>query len=826
MATEEACHRYYARCAVFRFAGQLLLRPVLAAAAVALLIALPLVVLGEISDDQARARAEAEMFESGAGIAERAGSAIEKRAEEYAAALYRMAAGDLRQAVVRDDTRGVDEAAFRAIALTYRDKTYLAPRVVVTDGQGTILTELKGADQPGRTGTIPGDVLFVTSDASRGRRDAVALDLMPGLVSSVQRTTGVTPLIPCEERRCRSRPYLADRGDRGQPVIAIAAPIWPTDTRRTLLGLLLLELPIDLLREEVTPLLRDADDIYVVDQSGVLAFSVRPPGATPLADMTGSAVVAKSIRSQPVTSQARGPVTLREYAPDPLSGNTRAFATAVIGPWHVFVVPDRTAVLNVDATLAQLRLARLGIAVILVVGTFGLAMALRAVRRQRAALAEALEQQTATADVLKTISRAALDLPAVLQSVVAAAARLCNADVGWLNQADDHVGKVPGESPDPARFTGRWSRVGAYYGRTEELEGQAYAAFTRVKPIGGLFPMYRQTATSLAILDRKVINVPDWTMEPDLRASGFARAMNVRALLVVPLMRESDAIGAIALARLTTRPFTEREVALAQTFADQAVIAIENARLFNETVEKSRELEAASRHKSEFLANMSHELRTPLNAVIGFSDVLEQGMAGALSDKQAEYIRDISSSGKHLLDLVNEILDLSKVEAGRMELEPSEFSATDAVLGTFAFVRERAARHGIELAADVPADLGTLVADERKVRQVLLNLLSNAVKFTPDGGWIGVSARRENGEITVSVRDTGIGIAPEDQATVFEEFQQVGKPTDRSREGTGLGLTLAKRFVELHDGRIWFESEVGKGTTFTFALPAAAKIIV
>ncbi len=529
MATEEACHRYYARCAVFRFAGQLLLRPVLAAAAVALLIALPLVVLGEISDDQARARAEAEMFESGAGIAERAGSAIEKRAEEYAAALYRMAAGDLRQAVVRDDTRGVDEAAFRAIALTYRDKTYLAPRVVVTDGQGTILTELKGADQPGRTGTIPGDVLFVTSDASRGRRDAVALDLMPGLVSSVQRTTGVTPLIPCEERRCRSRPYLADRGDREQPVIAIAAPIWPTDTRRTLLGLLLLELPIDLLREEVTPLLRDADDIYVVDQSGVLAFSVRPPGATPLADMTGSAVVAKSIRSQPVTSQARGPVTLREYAPDPLSGNTRAFATAVIGPWHVFVVPDRTAVLNVDATLAQLRLARLGIAVILVVGTFGLAMAVRAVRRQRAALAEALEQQTATADVLKTISRAALDLPAVLQSVVAAAARLCNADVGWLNQADDHVGKVPGESPDPARFTGRWSRVGAYYGRTEELEGQAYAAFTRVKPIGGLFPMYRQTATSLAILDRKVINVPDWTMEPDLRASGFARARSPNA---------------------------------------------------------------------------------------------------------------------------------------------------------------------------------------------------------------------------------------------------------------------------------------------------------
>ncbi len=245
----------------------------------------------------------------------------------------------------------------------------------------------------------------------------------------------------------------------------------------------------------------------------------------------------------------------------------------------------------------------------------------------------------------------------------------------------------------------------------------------------------------------------------------------------------------------------------------------QNLQLLTQVDDDSRQLTAASRHKSEFLANMSHELRTPLNAVIGFSEVLEQRLFGELNDKQAEYVRDIASSGKHLLDLVNEILDLSKVEAGRMELERSEFSAADAILATFAFVRERAGRHGIELSVDVPADLGTLVADERKVRQVLLNLLSNAVKFTPDGGWIGVTARRADGEIQVSVRDTGIGIAPADQATVFEEFRQVGKASDRSREGTGLGLTLAKRFVELHGGRIWFESELGKGTTFTFALP-------
>ena len=242
-------------------------------------------------------------------------------------------------------------------------------------------------------------------------------------------------------------------------------------------------------------------------------------------------------------------------------------------------------------------------------------------------------------------------------------------------------------------------------------------------------------------------------------------------------------------------------------------------RLLNEIQDKSRALEAASRHKSEFLANMSHELRTPLNAVIGFSDVLEQRLFGELNERQSDYVRDIASSGRHLLEVVNEILDLSKVEAGRMELEPSAFALAETIRAALAFVRERAVGHNIEIGASLPSDLGTIVADERKVRQVLLNLLSNAVKFTPDGGTITVHARRVGAEVEVSVQDSGIGIAAEDQAKVFDEFQQVGRPSERSREGTGLGLTLAKRFIELHGGRIAVESELGKGTTFTFVIP-------
>jgi signal transduction histidine kinase len=232
-----------------------------------------------------------------------------------------------------------------------------------------------------------------------------------------------------------------------------------------------------------------------------------------------------------------------------------------------------------------------------------------------------------------------------------------------------------------------------------------------------------------------------------------------------------------------------------------------------------RELESASRHKSQFLASMSHELRTPLNAIIGFSEVLHERMFGELNAKQAEYVDDILSSGRHLLSLINDILDLSKVEAGRMELDLTRFDLPSALGNVLTLINERAVRGQVTVELNVDEQLGTFVGDERKVRQIMLNLLSNAVKFTPAGGRVEVTAVGLNGMVEITVSDTGVGIAPEDQATVFEEFRQVGSDYARKREGTGLGLALVKRFVELHGGTIWVKSQVGQGSAFTFTLP-------
>ncbi len=239
----------------------------------------------------------------------------------------------------------------------------------------------------------------------------------------------------------------------------------------------------------------------------------------------------------------------------------------------------------------------------------------------------------------------------------------------------------------------------------------------------------------------------------------------------------------------------------------------------NEIEEKGRQLEVANQHKSEFLASMSHELRTPLNAILGFSEVLQERLFGDLNDKQAEYVTDIHSSGQHLLALINEVLDLSKIEAGRMELDRTTFDIAAALQGALSLVKERAGKHGLALELQCEPEIGSIHADERKFKQIMLNLLSNAVKFTPAGGRVTVRAERFADRVDIAVSDTGIGIRPEDHAAVFEQFRQVGTDHLKKAEGTGLGLALTKSLVELHGGTIRLDSEVGKGSTFTISLP-------
>jgi signal transduction histidine kinase len=309
-------------------------------------------------------------------------------------------------------------------------------------------------------------------------------------------------------------------------------------------------------------------------------------------------------------------------------------------------------------------------------------------------------------------------------------------------------------------------------------------------------------------------------------ARASAVRSGIKSLVFVPLCWEDKGIGSIWVGRSFTGAFTDKQLVLLRTFADQAAIAIQNARLFREIQQKSAELQVANRqlqvankHKSDFLANMSHELRTPLNAIIGFSEVMIEKMFGELNEKQIEYQQDIHASGKHLLSLINDILDLSKIEAGRMELELSTFHLPTAVSNAVTLIRERAQRHGIALGIEVDDRLGDFQADERKVKQILLNLLSNAVKFTPDGGRVDVTAKLDTDKVEIAVKDTGVGISAEDQRLLFEEFKQLGSDSSRKAEGTGLGLALTKRLVELHGGQIVVHSAVGQGSTFKVSLP-------
>jgi GAF domain-containing protein/anti-sigma regulatory factor (Ser/Thr protein kinase) len=410
-------------------------------------------------------------------------------------------------------------------------------------------------------------------------------------------------------------------------------------------------------------------------------------------------------------------------------------------------------------------------------------------------LVRSVGELKALGEVSQAVS-STLDLETVLTRIVSHAVQLSGTDGGAIYEYDE----------ESEEFLLR---------ATDHMEEELISAL-RANP-----PRLGDGVVGRAAASREPVVVPNILEErayaPRMRQ--LLERYGFRASLAVPLLREDRIIGGLVVRRKSTGEFRPEVIELLKTFATQSVLAIQNARLFREIEEKSQQIEAANRHKSEFLANMSHELRTPLNAIIGFSEVLQERLFGELNDKQAEYTDDILTSGRHLLSLINEILDLSKVEAGRMELELATFDLPLAIDNARTFVRERATRHGITLDVTVDDHLGDIVGDERKIKQILLNLLSNAVKFTPEGGRINIDAKQADGSVEISVSDTGVGIAAEDQPKVFEEFRQVGADYSHKSEGTGLGLTLAKKFVELHGGKIWVESEVGKGSKFTFTLP-------
>jgi signal transduction histidine kinase len=409
-------------------------------------------------------------------------------------------------------------------------------------------------------------------------------------------------------------------------------------------------------------------------------------------------------------------------------------------------------------------------------------------------LTESLQQQTATANVLKVISRSAFDLKSVLQTLVESAARLCDAEMATVTRQIDGV----------------FYRAESYGFSTEFM---ARVRSMPVKPDRG-------DVSGRALLEGRSVHIPDVFADPEFTFTEGQELGGFRTVLGVPMLREGVSIGVLGLGRSDVRPFTDKQIELVSTFADQAAIAIENVRLFDEIQAKSRQLEEASKHKSQFLANMSHELRTPLNAIIGVSEMLREDAEAAKQD--IEPLDRVLGAGRHLLALINDILDLSKIEAGRMELQLEDFALAPLIDGVVKTIEPLATKNENRVAVNRDGAIGSLHADQMRLRQALLNLLSNANKFT-ERGTITVDARQgqENGRdwVTIAVADTGIGMTPEQMGKLFQEFSQAEVTTTRKYGGTGLGLVISRRFCQMMGGDITVESEVGRGSTFTIRLP-------
>jgi signal transduction histidine kinase len=332
----------------------------------------------------------------------------------------------------------------------------------------------------------------------------------------------------------------------------------------------------------------------------------------------------------------------------------------------------------------------------------------------------------------------------------------------------------------------------------------------------------RGTVAGRVALEGQVVQIVDIKNDSDYVLVDAMSRAGTRTILGAPLLREGIPIGVIVLMRKAVRPFTDKQIDLVTTFADQAVIAIENVRLFDEIQDKSRQLEEASQHKSQFLANMSHELRTPLNAILGYTELMTDGAYGEPSENMLGVLKRLEANGKHLLGLINDVLDLSKIEAGQLVLELSDYCIQDIAQTVRNTLEPLAADKKLGFKVEVAQQLPSGHGDGRRLTQVLINLVGNAIKFT-DAGEVAIKAEAHSGSFHVSVRDTGPGISSADQARLFQEFQQADNAITKKKGGTGLGLAISKRIIEMHGGRIWVESQPGQGSTFAFTLPVVVE---
>jgi signal transduction histidine kinase len=412
-------------------------------------------------------------------------------------------------------------------------------------------------------------------------------------------------------------------------------------------------------------------------------------------------------------------------------------------------------------------------------------------------LDEALARQEATSEVLRVISSTPGELEPVFQSMLANATRICEAKIGILFRYEN----------------------GAYSAFATLGVTPAYAEYLNRGPIqpGPTTGLGRLAST------RQTIHIVDAQSEEAYAERepfrvATAELGGARSLLNVPMLKEGELIGAIGIFRQEVRPFTDKQIALVTNFASQAVIAIENVRLFDEIQDKSRQLAQASQHKTQFLSNMSHELRTPLNAILGYTELIIDNIYGDTPPRMRDALQRIETNGKHLLGLVNDVLDLSKIEAGQFTLALADYSLTNVVQAVYSAIEPLAAEKKLGFRVELPARLPPGHGDERRLTQVLLNLVGNAIKFT-DSGEVVIEATSDNRQFSVAVRDTGPGISQTDQARLFQEFQQADNSITKQKAGTGLGLVISKRIIEMHGGNIRLDSVVGQGSSFSFTLP-------